>query len=80
MYLPADTRVVRCVARMYAIFSVDTDGTIPLTQADIASMAGVTRSTANRVLKAAQAKGVLRAGRATLEVLDVGRLQHLAGL
>ena len=80
LYLPADTRVVRCVARMYAIFSVDTDGTIPLTQADIASMAGVTRSTANRVLKAAQAKGVLRAGRATLEVLDVGRLQHLAGL
>ena len=80
LYLPADTRVVRCVARMYAIFSTDSDGTIPLTQADIASMAGVTRSTANRVLKAAQAKGVLRAGRATLEVLDVGRLQHLAGL
>jgi CRP-like cAMP-binding protein len=80
LYLPADTRVVRCVARMYAIFSTDSDGTIPLTQADIASMAGVTRSTANRVLKAAQAKGVLRAGRATLEILDVGRLQHLAGL
>jgi CRP-like cAMP-binding protein len=80
LYLPADTRVVRCVARMYAIFSTDSDGTIPLTQADIASMAGVTRSTANRVLKAAQAKGVLRAGRATLEILDVARLQHLGRL
>ena len=58
LYLPADTRVVRCVARMYAIFSVDTDGTIPLTQADIASMAGVTRSTAYRVLKAARIRGL----------------------
>jgi CRP-like cAMP-binding protein len=80
LYLPADTRVVRCVARMYAIFSTDADGTIPLTQADIASMAGVTRSTANRVLHAAQAKGVLRARRATLELLDVDGLHRLAGL
>jgi CRP-like cAMP-binding protein len=80
LYLPADTRVVRCVARMHTIFSTDTGDTIPLTQADIASMAGVTRSTANRVLKAAQAKGVLRAGRATLEILDVDGLHRLAGL
>jgi CRP-like cAMP-binding protein len=80
LYLPADTRVVRCVARMHATFSTDTGDTIPLTQADIASMAGVTRSTANRVLKAAQTKGVLRAGRATLEILDVERLHRLAGL
>jgi CRP-like cAMP-binding protein len=80
LYLPADTRVVRCVARMHANFSTDGGDTVPLTQADIASMAGVTRSTANRVLKAAQSKGVLRAGRATLEILDVERLRRLAGL
>jgi CRP-like cAMP-binding protein len=80
LYLPADTRVVRCVARMHANFSADAGDTVPLTQADIASMAGVTRSTANRVLKAAQTKGVLRAGRATLEILDVQRLHRLAGL
>jgi CRP-like cAMP-binding protein len=80
LYLPADTRVVRRVARMHANFSTDTGDKVPLTQADIASMAGVTRSTANRVLKAAQSKGVLRAGRATLEILDVERLHRLAGL
>jgi len=80
LYLPADTRVVRCVARMHAIFSTDTADTVPLTQTDIASMAGVTRSTVNRVLRAAQTKGVLRAGRATLEILDVERLYRLAGL
>jgi CRP-like cAMP-binding protein len=80
LYLPADARVVRCVARMHAVFSSDPGGTIPLTQTDIASMAGVTRSTANRVLSAAQTKGVLRVGRGTLEVLDVEQLDRLAGL
>src|SRR5262249_59690661 len=80
LYLPAHTRVVRCVARMHANFSTDTGDTVPLTQADIASMAGVTRSTGNRVLKAVQSKGVLRAGRATVEILDVERLHRLAGL
>jgi CRP-like cAMP-binding protein len=80
LYLPAETRVVRCVARMHALFSSDPAGTIPLTQGDIASMAGVTRSTANRVLSAAQTKGVLRVGRGTLEILDAEQLHRLAGL
>jgi hypothetical protein len=72
--------VVRRTATMHAIFATDTADTVPLTQADIASMAGVTRSTVNRVLRAAQTKGVLRAGRATLEIVDVERLHRLAGL
>jgi len=79
LYLPADVRVMRSVARMHALFSLDGGGTIPLTQSDIASMAGVTRSTANRVLKQAQVDGVVRVGRATLDVLDVARLQRQAG-
>jgi CRP-like cAMP-binding protein len=79
LYLPADTRVVRCVARMHALFCSDGAGTIPLTQVDIASMAGVTRSTANRVLSTAQNKGVLRVGRGALEILDAEQLHRLAG-
>ena len=80
LYLPADRRVMRSVARMHALFSSDQGGTIPLTQSDIASMAGVTRSTANRVLKQAQIHGVLSLGRSTLDVLDVARLHRQAGL
>ncbi len=79
LFLPAESRVMRCVARMHAMFSTGHGGVIPLTQADIASMAGVTRSTANRVLNRAQAEGVLRVGRATLEVVDIDRLRRQAG-
>ena len=80
LYLPADLRVARCLVRMHTIFSVDGPAPIPLTQADIASMAGVTRSTANRVLKQAQADKVLALGRGTFEILDVERLRRSAGL
>jgi CRP/FNR family cyclic AMP-dependent transcriptional regulator len=79
LYLPAELRVMRCVVRMHAMFSSGSGGVIPLTQADIASMAGVTRSTANRLLNHAQADGVLRVGRGTLEVVDVERLRRQTG-
>jgi CRP-like cAMP-binding protein len=80
LYLPAEVRVMRCVARMHALFGADGGATIPLTQADIASMAGVTRSTVNRVLNRAQADGTLKVGRATLEVVDLERLNRQAEL
>lgn len=79
LYLPAELRVMRCVARMHAMFCVERGDTIPLTQAEIASMAGVTRSTANRVLKAAQVDGVLSVSRAQIEVLDVAGLRRASG-
>jgi len=80
LYLPADQRVMRTVARMHALFSSEHGGTIPLNQSEIASMAGVTRSTANRVFKQAQVDGVLSVGRASLGVVDVARLHRQAGL
>jgi CRP-like cAMP-binding protein len=80
LYLPADTRVMRCVFRMQDMFSMEAKRSIPLTQADIASMAGVTRSTVNRVLKRAQADGVLTIGRRSVDVVDLARLRREAGL
>jgi CRP-like cAMP-binding protein len=80
LYLPADTRVMRCVVRMQDMFSTNGQRRIPLTQADIASMAGVTRSTVNRVLKRAQADGVVAIGRASVDVLDPVRLRREAAL
>lgn len=80
LYLPAELRVMRCVARMHGMFCVERGDTIPLTQAEIASMAGVTRSTANRVLKHAQIDGVLSVGRAQIDVLDAPMLRRQAGL
>jgi len=79
LYLPADERVARCVARLLAAFATGSATTIPLTQADLASMAGVTRSTMNRVLKQLEGDGVLVVKRGTLEVVDAGRLDRAAG-
>lgn len=80
LYLPAETRVMRCLARMHDMFSTTGQGGVPLTQAEIASMAGVTRSTANRVLKRGQAEGVLALRRAAVDVLDLARLRKEAAL
>jgi len=80
LYLSADVRVLRCVARMHDTFLSDHGGTVPLGQADLASMAGVTRSTANRILTRAQADGVIRLARSAVDVLDIDRLRRRADL
>jgi CRP-like cAMP-binding protein len=80
LYLPAEIRVMRCVARLHTMFCKELGDTIPMTQADIASMAGVTRSTANRVLKHAHTDGVLAISRAHISVNDVDALRRHAGI
>ena len=80
LYLPAEVRVVRCVVQMHEMFCDAAHKTIPLTQAEIASMAGVTRSTANRVLKHAEVDGLLRVARAHIEVSELVGLRRQARL
>ncbi|NCG23575.1 MAG: helix-turn-helix domain-containing protein [Actinobacteria bacterium] len=46
-------------------------------QEDIAAMAGTRRQTANRPLKAAEAKGAVRIGRGRVEVIDRELLRKL---
>jgi CRP-like cAMP-binding protein len=66
LYESAETRVLRRLLDLDAIY----EGTIPLTQDNLASMAGTTRPTANGVLQRLVSDGVLRLGRGRLEVLD----------
>jgi CRP/FNR family transcriptional regulator, cyclic AMP receptor protein len=47
---------------------------IPLTQEDIAEIAGVTRPTVNRVLRKEQSSGTIRLSRGTITVIDRERL------
>jgi CRP-like cAMP-binding protein len=79
LFLPVEKRVAR---RLLALVDQYRDGdaatTIPLTQDDLASLAGTTRPTANRVLRAAEADGVVEIGRGRVLVLDVDRLGRLA--
>lgn len=80
LYLPAEVRVLRCVERLREMFSPDQATSIPLTQNDVAEMAGVTRSTANRLLRHAQEEGFIRISRAHIDVLDIGVLRRKARL
>lgn len=75
LYVPAEARVLRRVHGLIDTYA-DADGTcsIPVTQDDIASLAGTSRPTANRVLKAAEIDGLLRIGRARIDILDAAAL------
>ena len=54
--------------------------TIPLTQEDVAHMAGTTRPTANQVLRSGEDKGVLRISRGRIEILDIAALTKTRSL
>ena len=45
----------------------------------VAGMAGTTRPTLNRILKQAEAEGIIGLGRGRIEVLDRTRLEKMAG-
>jgi CRP-like cAMP-binding protein len=69
-YLPADQRVLRRLAEL----GEGGDGMIPLTQEEIAHLAGTSRATVNRVLREAQGRGELELQRGRIQVLDADRL------
>jgi CRP-like cAMP-binding protein len=80
LYLPADTRVLRRLADVASLYaSGETATVVPLTQDDIAQLAGTTRPTVNRVLRAAAADGIVASRRGHIEILDRDRLVDAAG-
>jgi CRP/FNR family transcriptional regulator, cyclic AMP receptor protein len=79
LYVPAETRVLRrVVALLDAYPCADGRAVIPVTQDDIATMAGTSRPTANRVLRTAEDAGILAIGRGRIEVLDSDALANRA--
>lgn len=71
MYVPADTRVLRRLIDLALIYGGGDAGTvITLTQDDLAGLAGTTRPTVNRVLKQAEAKGLVALSRGRTEIVD----------
>jgi CRP/FNR family transcriptional regulator, cyclic AMP receptor protein len=71
LYLPVDVRIARRLARLAGLYAAD-DGSaeIRLTQDDLATMAGTTRATTNRVLQELAAEGVLSLSRGRIVVRD----------
>ncbi len=78
LYIPAKRRVWRRLRELVGLYGVGTSIVIPLTQDDIAQLAGTTRPTANRVLRAGEDQGVVGLERGRIEVYDLGALKRLA--
>jgi CRP/FNR family cyclic AMP-dependent transcriptional regulator len=75
LYAPAEMRVLRRLSDMAKSYAASAGPTvIPLTQDDIAHMAGTSRPTTNRVLKAAEADGLVVVARGRIEVADIEQL------
>ena len=79
LYLPADRRVVRRLADLAALYDAPDDRhEIPLRQDDLASMAGTTRPTTNRILRQLEQDGVIALRRGHVEVIDLASLAKRA--
>jgi len=74
-YVAADRRVVR---RLLAVVDVIGRPTAPLTQDDLAGMAGTTRQTVNRTLREAEEHGAVALARGTITVTDRDWLERRA--
>ena len=71
LYVPADKRVLRRLVEIAALYD---DGVVPLTQEDLAGLAGTSRATVNRVLREEEARGTVKLGRGRTSVLDADAL------
>jgi CRP-like cAMP-binding protein len=81
LYVPADKRIYLRLGDLTRIFTVAGEGgpvLIPLTQEELAQLAGTTRPTANRVLRSAETAGALKVARGRIEVLDAAALARRA--
>ena len=80
LYVPVEKRVLRRVLEVARKYGGEESGTlIPLTQEDLAGLAGTSRPSANKVVRAAEEAGLIRAGRGQIELIDPDGLRHLAG-
>ncbi|MEP7105118.1 MAG: Crp/Fnr family transcriptional regulator, partial [Chloroflexota bacterium] len=75
LYVPADTRVLR---RLLTAADLYVGGEVPLTQDELAGLAGTARATVNRVLRAEARKGTLELKRRRIRVLDRAALERKA--
>ena len=76
-YVDADTRVRRRLLELADAYrSADGEAVVPLTQEDVAAMAGTSRATVNRVLRDEQQQGAVELGRGRVIVLDREALER----
>ena len=79
LHVPAEERVIRRLAELADVYrNGDAEISIPLTQDHLAALAGTSRATVNKVLRAEQRRGTLQLARARIAVLDRAALRPAA--
>ncbi len=79
LYLPVEARVLRRLVDLERVYREPGRQTqLPLTQDDVASLAGASRATVNRVLRAAEAAGIVRLQRGRITIIDPAALARKA--
>ena len=76
MFLTVDKRVYRRLASAARLFGSSPPIPVPLTQDEVAQLAGTTRPTVNRLLVDAQEANAVKLSRGRIEVLDLAWLDH----
>lgn len=82
LFVPVDRRVVRRLLSLVEIYAGRNDGgavDVTLTQDDLASLAGTSRATVNRVLRQAAEAGAVSLSRGRIRVTDQALLARRAG-
>jgi len=74
LYLPADVRLRRRILELSEVYG----DMVPLTQEDLAGLAGTTRATANRALRAEEKLGAIELGRGRVCIVDRAGLAERA--
>lgn len=74
----AETRVARRVLELGRVYGSTPPIVIPLIQDDLAALAGTSRATVNRVLRAAEKRGLIELGRGRTVLLDADGMARLA--
>jgi CRP-like cAMP-binding protein len=74
LYLPAGQRLFRRLLELRSTYGDD----VPLRQEDLAALAGMSRVTANRLLREEHARGTVRLARSHIEILDAGSVEARA--
>jgi len=78
-YVSADKRVLRRLRDLADVYGDGADSTtVPLTQEDLAGLAGTSRATVNRVLRQEESRGTITLGRGKTTVNDLPELTRRA--
>jgi CRP-like cAMP-binding protein len=80
LYVPVERRVLRRLDELARSYERGARGLveIPLTQEEIAGLAGTSRATVNAVLREAQERGLIKLGRGRVQILDAESLAERA--